>query len=88
MEQELDHQVPFTVALIKAIYSFQNRSIGHNELAEKACQIEIEDLRRNVGKQDQYSSVFGGINSYAFFKKGSFGSTSKNFKTSFRKIRR
>ena len=60
----------FTVALIKAIYSFQNRSIGHNELAEKACQIEIEDLRRNVGKQDQYSSVFGGINSYAFSKKG------------------
>ena len=62
----------FTVALIKAIYSFQNRSIGHNELAEKACQIEIQDLKRNVGKQDQYSSVFGGINSYKFNKKGVF----------------
>tara|TARA_B110000037_G_C17125350_1_gene507794 strand:+ start:4573 stop:5547 length:975 start_codon:yes stop_codon:yes gene_type:complete len=58
----------FTVALIKAIYSYQNRSIGHNELAEKACQIEIEDLKRNVGKQDQYSSVYGGINSYQFSK--------------------
>jgi D-glycero-alpha-D-manno-heptose-7-phosphate kinase len=62
----------FTVALIKAIYSFQSRSIGHNELAEKACQIEIQDLKRNVGKQDQYSSVFGGINSYKFSKKGVF----------------
>ncbi len=62
----------FTVALIKAIYSFQNRSIGHNELAEKACQIEIEDLKRNVGKQDQYSSVFGGVNSFKFSKKGVF----------------
>ncbi len=60
----------FTVALIKAVYSFQNRSIGHNELAEKACQIEIQDLKRNVGKQDQYSSVYGGINSYKFSKNG------------------
>lgn len=60
----------FTVGLIKAIYSYQNRSIGHYDLAEKACQIEIEDLKRNVGKQDQYSSVYGGINSYKFSKKG------------------
>ena len=59
----------FTVGLIKAIYSYQNRSIGHYDLAEKACQIEIEDLKRNVGKQDQYSSVYGGINSYKFSKK-------------------
>ena len=60
----------FTVGLIKAIYSYQNRSIGHYDLAEKACQIEIQDLKRNVGKQDQYSSVYGGINSYKFSKKG------------------
>ena len=38
-------------------------------MAEKACEIEIKDLKRNVGKQDQYSSVFGGINSYKFTKK-------------------
>ncbi len=58
----------FTAGLIKAVYSFQNRSIGHYELAEKACQIEMNDLKRNVGKQDQFSSVYGGINSYEFFK--------------------
>ena len=59
----------FTVALIKAIYAHQNRTIGHYDLAEKACQIEIEDLKRNVGKQDQFSSVYGGINSFRFTKK-------------------
>lgn len=59
----------FTAGLIKAIYAHQNRSIGDSELAEKACEIEIEDLKRNVGKQDQYSSVYGGINSYKFTKK-------------------
>ena len=59
----------FTAGLIKAIKVYQNQSIGHYDLAEKACQIEIEDLRRNVGKQDQFSSVYGGINSYKFTKK-------------------
>ncbi len=58
----------FTAGLIKAVYSFQNQSIGHYELAEKACQIEINDLKRNVGKQDQFSSIYGGINSYEFTK--------------------
>tara|TARA_B110000037_G_C17072956_1_gene486611 strand:- start:635 stop:1609 length:975 start_codon:yes stop_codon:yes gene_type:complete len=59
----------FTAGLIKALYTYQKRSIGHYELAEKACEIEIQDLKRNVGKQDQYSSVYGGINSFKFTKK-------------------
>lgn len=58
----------FTAGLIKAIYAYQKRSIGGYELAEQACDIEIKDLKRNVGKQDQYSSVYGGINSYRFTK--------------------
>jgi D-glycero-alpha-D-manno-heptose-7-phosphate kinase len=58
----------FTAGVIKSIYSYKNRSISHNDLAEKACEIEIKDLKRNVGKQDQYSSVYGGINSYKFTK--------------------
>jgi D-glycero-alpha-D-manno-heptose-7-phosphate kinase len=58
----------FAVGLIKAIYLYQNQSISDYDLAEKACQIEIQDLKRNVGKQDQFSSVYGGINSYKFTK--------------------
>ena len=58
----------FTVAVIKSLYTFKNNSIGHEELAERSCEIEIKDLKRNVGKQDQYSSVYGGINSYKFSK--------------------
>lgn len=34
------------------------------ELAEEACDIEIEVLGRTVGKQDQYASAFGGIRAY------------------------
>jgi D-glycero-alpha-D-manno-heptose-7-phosphate kinase len=58
----------FTAGLIKAIYAYQNKTIGHYDLAERACQIEMEDLKRNVGKQDQFSSVYGGINSFKFTK--------------------
>ena len=40
------------------------------ELAEEACDIEIEVLRRTVGKQDQYASAFGGIRAYGIAHDG------------------
>jgi D-glycero-alpha-D-manno-heptose-7-phosphate kinase len=41
------------------------------ELAEAACSIEIGILHEPIGKQDQYSSSFGGFNAYTFNKDGS-----------------
>jgi hypothetical protein len=41
------------------------------ELAEKACHIEIKVLREPIGKQDQYAASFGGFNAYSFHKDGS-----------------
>ena len=43
------------------------------ELAEEACDIEIEALGRTVGKQDQYASAFGGIRAYGFARDGVVG---------------
>jgi len=60
----------FTVSLIKALCSFKNIKISKNEIAELASKIEIKNLKEPVGKQDQYSSSFGGIRSYIFSKKG------------------
>jgi D-glycero-alpha-D-manno-heptose-7-phosphate kinase len=40
------------------------------ELAEDACDIEIEVLGRTVGKQDQYASAFGGIRAYGIERDG------------------
>ena len=31
------------------------------ELAERACAIEIDRCRKPIGKQDQYAAAFGGI---------------------------
>ena len=36
------------------------------ELAEAACEIEIDVLKEPVGKQDQYVAAHGGICAYTF----------------------
>jgi len=60
----------FSTALIKAMYSFNQKMIGRRELAEKACDIEINKLNQPSGKQDQYISVYGGISEFNINKKG------------------
>ena len=54
----------FTVALLKALHSYTRRHVSNRELAEEACRLEIEQLGRPVGKQDQYIAAFGGINCF------------------------
>ena len=60
----------FSTAMIKAIYSFNQKMIGRRELAEKACDIEINKLKQPSGKQDQYISVYGGISEFNIKKNG------------------
>ncbi len=44
----------FTTALLKALYAHRRRLLHPSELAELACEIEIERLKEPIGKQDQY----------------------------------
>ncbi len=60
----------FSTALIKAIYLYNQKKIGKRELAEFACDIEINNLNRPSGKQDQYISVYGGVSEFHINKKG------------------
>ena len=61
----------FTTALIKALYTNLKMNINYNDLAELACDIEINKLNEPVGKQDQYIASYGGINSFTFNKDNS-----------------
>jgi D-glycero-alpha-D-manno-heptose-7-phosphate kinase len=61
----------FTVCLIKALSLAKRRSITQGDLAEAACEIELDILKEPVGKQDQYVSAHGGICAYTFHPDGS-----------------
>jgi D-glycero-alpha-D-manno-heptose-7-phosphate kinase len=58
----------FTTALLKALYAHQREIIHPEDLAERACQIEIEKLGEPIGKQDQYIAAFGGVTCFKFLK--------------------
>src|SRR5690349_5485834 len=56
----------FTTALLKALYSHRKMLVHPRELAEQACDIEINRLREPIGKQDQYNAAFGGLTCFRF----------------------
>jgi D-glycero-alpha-D-manno-heptose-7-phosphate kinase len=56
----------FTTALVKALYAHRRRFLHPNELAEIACDIEINRLGEPVGKQDQYIAAYGGVTCFTF----------------------
>lgn len=51
----------FTVALLKALYTYTRQFHNNLDLAEAACDVEINKLGSPIGKQDQYISAIGGI---------------------------
>lgn len=51
----------FLVGLLNALHILKGEQIPRQELAEEACVIEIDTLRKPIGKQDQYMAAFGGI---------------------------
>jgi D-glycero-alpha-D-manno-heptose-7-phosphate kinase len=50
-----------TVGLLHALFAYQGRQVSAEELAERACTIEIDRCGKPIGKQDQYIAAFGGI---------------------------
>jgi len=60
----------FTTALLKAFHTHKKNLVHPAELAEQACQIELEKLREPIGKQDQYIAAYGGITCFKFMPDG------------------
>jgi D-glycero-alpha-D-manno-heptose-7-phosphate kinase len=55
-----------TVGLLNALYAYRHRVVGPETLASQACRIEIDTLRKPIGRQDQYAAAFGGVNYIRF----------------------
>jgi len=59
-----------TCALLLNLARHFNKTLNAHQLAEIACQIEVEKIGKPIGFQDQYASAFGGINAISFSKNG------------------
>jgi D-glycero-alpha-D-manno-heptose-7-phosphate kinase len=55
-----------TVGLLHALFAYQGRQVSAEELAERACSIEIDRCGKPIGKQDQYIAALGGIRDIRF----------------------
>ena len=55
-----------TVGLLNAFYSYMGLQKSNREIAEDACDIEINIFKSPIGKQDQYAASFGGLRRYQF----------------------
>src|SRR5690349_8561583 len=55
-----------TVGLLQALFAYSGSQVSGEELAERACAIEIERCGKPIGKQDQYIAALGGIRDLQF----------------------
>lgn len=56
----------FTVGLLNALHAFKGEHASAEQLAQEACNIEIEILKEPIGKQDQYIAAYGGLKHIRF----------------------
>ena len=60
----------FSVGLLNALHMLRGERVAPAQLAEEACEVEINILGNPIGKQDQYAAAFGGLNHIIFKKNG------------------
>lgn len=56
----------FTVGLLNNLKCYKREYATKHELAENACNMEINVCGAPIGKQDQYAAAYGGLNFYKF----------------------
>lgn len=59
-----------TVGLLQALYAYRGEIAPAKTLAEQACHIEIDILRKPIGRQDQYIASYGNTRFITFDKSG------------------
>ena len=58
-----------TIGILNALHHYKNENVTAGQLAEEACKIEIDILKKPIGVQDQYAVAFGGFNLIEFGEK-------------------
>lgn len=60
----------YLVGLLNSLHSLVQRPATPHQVAEEACHIELDVLRKPIGKQDQYMAAFGGLTSLDIARDG------------------
>ena len=61
----------YLVGLLTALHAYRKDYISIQKTAEEACRIELDILKKGIGKQDQYMAAFGGMTVLDISKAGS-----------------
>jgi len=56
----------FAVGLLNALHTYRGERVSAGQLADEASHIEIDVLKRPIGKQDHYAAAYGGLNLFCF----------------------
>lgn len=59
-----------TVGVLHALYTFLGEIVSAEQLAREACKIEIDDLEKPIGIQDQYIAAYGNLRFIEFLPDG------------------
>lgn len=51
----------YIVGLITALRAYKRDFVSLEDIAEEACDLELNVLQKKIGKQDQYMATFGGL---------------------------
>jgi D-glycero-alpha-D-manno-heptose-7-phosphate kinase len=54
------------VGILNALHIYKGEHVSTETLAREACKIEVDILKRPIGKQDQYAAAYGGFNYIRF----------------------
>ncbi len=60
-----------TIGLLNAFHQYMGNQVTAEQLAQEACEIEINILSKPIGKQDQYIAAYGGLREITFHTDGS-----------------
>jgi D-glycero-alpha-D-manno-heptose-7-phosphate kinase len=80
-ESGLGSSSSFSVGLLNAIYASTGLHLGAGRLALESNAVEINLLKRPMGKQDAYPAAYGGLNRISFNTDGSVSVTAVNMNT-------
>lgn len=61
----------YLVGLLNSLHALMQKPVAPAQLAEEACRIELDILKKPIGKQDQYMAAFGGLTALTIEKDGS-----------------